>query len=170
MPRWLTLGAVSLTATLMGCVPLKSPLHTAPGICAVGTAWSTAYASAHLLGSLAPSHLRILAYRISVSPSTGKRCGSLILIKRLTLLRGTGDLHIVEVRDFYTHGQLVAEHRAFVGHELPDSGAYQARLTLPIPASAPFGHYRVVSLLYARWGQGPAQLIARTQTLFAITP
>ncbi len=176
MPRWRTLGAVSLTALLIGCVPLP-PRHVPQarpaartGRCALATSWSTPYASAHPLGALAPRELHVLAYRISVAPEVGRRCGQLLLTKRLTLLRGPGPLHIVEVRDFYRHGRLVAEHRGFVGRDIPASGAYRGQLTLPIPSSAPFGHYRIVSLLYARWAKGPPLLIARSQTRFAIAP
>lgn len=176
MPHWRTLGAVSLTALLISCVPLP-PRHVRPprptartGGCALATSWSTPYAAAHPLGTLAPGELRVLAYRISVTPEAGHRCGSLILTKHLTLLRGPGPLHIVEVRDFYRRGRLVAEHRGFVGRDIPASGVYRGQLTLPIPPSAPFGRYRVVSLLYARWAKGPPLLIARTQTRFAIAP
>ncbi len=176
MRRWRTLGAVSLTAILIACVPLPPRRVSVPrpsaqtGHCAVATSWSTPYASAHPLGALTAGALRVLAYQISVAPEVGQRCGSLILTKRLTLLRGPGPLHIVEVRDFYRHGRLVAEHRAFVGHDISRSGAYRGQLTLPIPPSAPFGHYRIVSLLYARWAKGPPLLIARSQTRFAIAP
>ncbi len=176
MPHWRTLGAVSLTTLLIGCVPLP-PRHVPPsrplartGRCALATSWSTPYASTHLLGTLAPGKLRVLAYRISVAPEAGHRCGSLILTKHLTLLRGPGPLHIVELRDFYKRDRLVAERRSFVGRDIPTSGVYRGQLTLPIPPSAPFGHYRVVSLLYARWAKGPPLLIARTQTRFAIVP
>ncbi|MHB8253511.1 MAG: hypothetical protein ACYDEV_07380 [Acidiferrobacter sp.] len=170
MPHWRTLGAASLAAALVGCVPLTPPRTPTTHGCAVGTAWSTAYAPTHLLGALHADQLHVLSYRMSVAPASGRRCGAFTLTKRLTLLRGAGPLHIVEIRDFYTHGRLVAEHRAFIGHMIPQSGAYKARLTLPIPASAPFGRYRVVSLLYARWGSGPALLVARTQTAFSIAP
>jgi len=170
MPRWRTLGAVSLAAVLIGCVPLPAPKHPRAGGCAVGVAWSTAYASAQPLRALPAGHIQVLRYQVSVAPTTGRRCSSLLLTKRLSLLRGTGPLHIVEIRDLYAHGRLIAERRALVGHEIPDSGTYEARLTLPIPASTPFGRYHVVSLLYARWGQGPSFLIARTQTIFSIRP
>lgn len=176
MQRWRTLGAVSLIAVLIGCVPLPPRRATRPapspraGHCALATSWSTPYASAHPLGALAPETLRILAYHVSVAPETGRRCGSLILTKRLTLLRGPGPLHMVEVRDFYMQGRLVAEHRGFVGRDIRRSGAYKGQVALPIPSSAPFGRYRIVSLLYARWAKGPAQLVARSQTRFAIAP
>lgn len=176
MPHWRTLGAVSLTAILIGCVPLPPRRVATPkpsakaGRCALATSWSTPYASAHPLGALAAGRLRVLAYRISVAPKVGQRCGSLILTKRLTLLRGPGPLHIVEVRDFYRGGRLVAEHRGFVGRDIRSSGAYRGQLTLPIPPSAPFGHYHIVSLLYARWAKGPPLLIARSETRFAIAP
>lgn len=175
MPRWHTLGAVSFAAILIGCVPLpprrvpQQPLAKT-GSCALATSWSTPYASTRPLGTLAPGTLRVLAYRISIAPAVGHRCGSLVLTKRLTLLRGPGPLHIVEVRDFYTRGRLVAEHRGFVGRDITASGAYRGQLTLPVPPSAPFGHYRIVSLLYARWAKGPPSLIARSETRFALAP
>lgn len=172
MPRWRTLGAVSLVTTLIGCVPLRP--HTRPPsprrACAVGTAWSTAYASSRLLGALPAGQVRVLQYRLTVRPDQGQPCGSLVLAKQLTILRGPGPLHLVEVRNFYTHGRLVANHRAFIGRQIPDSGAYQAQLTLPIPGSAPFGRYQVVSLLYARWGAGPSRLIAQSRTAFSVGP
>jgi hypothetical protein len=171
MPRWLTLGAVSLSTTLIGCVPLTShPGQASSHKCAVGTAWSTAYAATHPLGALAADQIRVLRYRVTVHPDHGTPCGSLVLAKHLTILRGPGPLRIVEVRNFYRRGHLVANHRAFISRQIPSSGTYTAQLTLPIPASAPFGHYHVVSLLYARWGAGSAHLIAKARTRFSVGP
>ncbi|WP_298134473.1 hypothetical protein [Acidiferrobacter sp.] len=136
----------------------------------MGTAWSTAYARTRILGQLAPGQLRVLHYHLSVHPGRGEPCGSLVLTKNLALQRGPGPLHIVEVRNFYTHGRLVADHRGFIGREITTSGIYQARVTLPIPQQAPPGRYDVVSLLYARWGHGSPALIARASTTFRIAP
>ena len=171
MPHWHTLGAVSLCLVAVGCVPLPRHSHPASAAgCRVGTAWSTAYARTRILGTLAPGKVRVLRYRLSVSPQRGLPCGSLVLSKELVLRRGAGPLHIVEIRDFYTHGRLVANHRAFIGHELTGSGVYEARVTLPIPSQAPPGRYEVVSLLYARWGKGSPILIARARTRFTVAP
>ncbi len=171
MPRWRTLGAVSLVLAAVGCVPLPAhPHRTSAAGCRVGTAWSTAYARTHILGMLAPGEIQVLHYRLLVRPRRGRPCGSLVLTKELALRRGTGPLHIVEIRDFYTHGRLVANHRAFIGHEITGSGVYEARVTLPIPRQAPPGRYEVVSLLYARWGQGSPTLIARARTRFTVAP
>lgn len=171
MLRWRTLGAVSLAATLIGCVPLPpNTQHPRARICTVGTAWSTAYASTRLLGALPTGQVRVLRYSATVHPDQGRRCGSLLLAKQLTILRGPGPLRLVEVRDFYIHGRLVAQHRAFISRQIPDSGAYKAQLTLPIPGSAPFGRYQVVSLLYARWGAGPSRLLAQARTAFSVGP
>ena len=171
MPHWRTLGVVSLILAAAGCVRLPPPPHPASAAgCQVGVAWSTAYARTRVLGALAPGRVRVLRYRLSVHPLRGRPCGSLVLTKTLALRRGAGTLHIVEIRDFYTHGRLVADHRAFIGHEIGTSGVYKARLTLPIPAQAPFGQYVVVSLLYAHWGEGPPMLIARTEARFLVGP
>ncbi len=171
MPRWRTLGAVSLVLAAVGCVPLPAhPHRTSTTGCRVGTAWSTAYARTHILGMLAPGEIQVLHYRLSVRPRRGRPCGSLVLTKELALRRGAGPLHIVEIRDFYTHGRLVANHRAFIGHEITGSGVYEARVTLPIPRQAPPGRYEVVSLLYARWGRGSPTLIARARTRFTVAP
>lgn len=169
MLRWRTLGAVSLALALAGCVRLPPPPnHPQNTACRVGTAWSTAYARVRRLGDLAPGKVQVLRYRVRAEPTLGRPCGSLTLDKELIMRRGVGPLRIAEIRDFYTHGRLVADHRAFIGHELAGSGVYKARVTLPIPAQAPPGRYEIVSLLYARWGQGAPSLIARTQTRFRV--
>ncbi len=166
-----TLGAVSFAWILAACVPLPPPPQARAAGCPEATAWSTAYARTRLLGGLGPGTVRVLRYQISVHPREAPPCSSLILTKTLALRRGPGPLQIVEIRSFYRHGRLVATHRARIGHELPDSGVYTARLTLPIPAQAPPGHYKMVSLLYARWGAGGSPtLIARTRTRFAVGP
>ncbi len=169
MPRWRTLGAVSLALALAGCVRLPPPSnHPQSAACRVGTAWSTAYARVRRLGGLAPGEVQVLRYQVRAEPALGRPCGSLTLEKKLILRRGPGPLRIVEIRDFYAHGRLVADHRAFIGHELTGSGVYKARVTLPIPAQAPLGRYEIVSLLYARWGKGAPTLIARAQTRFRV--
>ncbi|HUW97225.1 MAG TPA: hypothetical protein VMV40_00065 [Acidiferrobacter sp.] len=170
MPRWLTLGAISLAAVLAGCTPPPSAQRAVVGRCHAGAGWSMAYVSLSPLGALPARHVQALRYWITVTPTIGRRCGSFLLTKHLTLLRGPGSLHITEVRDFYAHGQLIAEHRASVGREIRHSGTYEGRLSLPIPMSTPFGRYRVVSLLYGRWGRRAPFLIARTQATFAIRP
>lgn len=166
MPRWLTLGVTSLALAAGGCVPPPAP----PVSCHIGTAWSTAYASSQTLATLAPHQVRVLTYRVTAHPATGRRCGTVTLVKTLTLLRGPGPLRIVELRNFYTRGHLVAVHRSMIGHELAISGRYRARVMLPVPASTPLGRYRVVSELYARWGQGMLHLIAHATTHFTINP
>jgi hypothetical protein len=169
MPRWRTLGAVSLALALAGCVRLPPPSKPAQtAACRVGTAWSTAYARVRRLGDLDAEHVRVLRYQVTAKPKRGRPCGSLTLDKTLIVRRGPGPLRIVEIRDFYAHGRLVADHRAFIGHELTASGVYKARVTLPIPAQTPPGRYQIVSLLYARWGQGAPLLIARAQTRFTV--
>jgi len=170
MRHSLTLGAVSLASALIGCVPLPQRGEHPAASCTVGTAWSTAYAASRPLESLAPGRVQVLRYRISVHPDRGVPCGQLLLIKHLTILRGDGPLHIAEVRNFYLHGRLVASHRALIGHVLTSSGNYKARLTLPIPGSAPYGRYRMVSLLYARWGTQASRLIAQARTGFMVGP
>ncbi|WP_297394381.1 hypothetical protein [Acidiferrobacter sp.] len=171
MPHWRTLGATSLVLAAIGCVPLPHHPHEASAAgCRVGTAWSTAYARLRILGTLAPGEIQVLRYQLSVRPRRGRPCGSLVLTKDLALQRGAGPLHIVEIRDFYTHGKLVANHRAFIGHEIATSGVYEARVTLPIPGPAPPGRYEVVSLLYARWGLGSPTLIARAKARFTVAP
>ncbi len=163
------LGVASL-AGLAGCAPLAPPRHAPPKtpVCRTATAWSTAYARERALGALPAGHVRVLSYRIGAHPAIGRPCGSLILTKHLTLLRGPGALQVVEVRDFYTHGHLVASHRSVLSHALRASGAYIGRLTLPIPGNAPAGRYEVVSRLYARWGLGPSLLIARASAHFSV--
>ena len=169
MPHSRTLGAASLALALAGCVRVPPPSsHPQSTACRVGTAWSTAYARVRRLGGLAPGQVRILRYRVTAEPALGRPCGSLTLNKKLILRRGKGPLRIVEIRDFYAQGRLVADHRAFIGHELTDSGVYKARVTLPIPAQAPAGRYEIVSLLYARWGHGAPTLIGRAQTRFTV--
>ncbi len=169
MPRWRTLGAVSLALALADCVRLPPPSNRPQSAaCRVGTAWSTAYARVRRLGGLDPGQVQVLRYQVTAEPKSGRPCGSLTLDKRLVLRRGPGPLRMVEIRDFYAHGRRVADHRAFIGHELTTSGVYTARVTLPIPAQAPPGRYEIVSLLYARWGQGAPLLVARTQTRFTV--
>lgn len=164
MPRWLTLGAISLIVAAGGCARLPAP----PLACRIGTTWSTTYASSQTLATLGPDQIRVLSYHVVARPSTGRRCGTVTLVKSLTVLRGPGALHIIELRHFYTRGRLVAVHRSRIGHELTLSGHYRARVTLPVPASAPLGSYRVVSDLYARWGTATPTLIAQTTTHFTI--
>ncbi|MDA8389871.1 MAG: hypothetical protein M0Z76_03915 [Gammaproteobacteria bacterium] len=164
MPHWRALGAVSL-GLLTGCVRLPPP----PGQCVVATAWSTAYARQHILATLAPGQIRVLHYTVIANPARGRPCGTITLHKQLAVMRGRGDLHIAEVRDFYHGHLLVAVHTAHIGARLSSSGRYTSDVTLPIPGNAPLGHYTVISLLYARWGDGPPILLARSRTHFLVT-
>ncbi|MDA8360867.1 MAG: hypothetical protein M0Z44_02545 [Gammaproteobacteria bacterium] len=163
MRHWRALGAISL-GLLSGCVRLPPP----PGQCTVATAWSTAYARQRILAPLAPQQIRIIHYSVFAHPARGPLCGTITLHKRLSVMRGPGDLHIAEVRDFYHGDVLVAVHTARIGAQVSGSGRYTADVTLPIPGNAPLGRYTVVSLLYARWGNGPPTRLASSRTHFQV--
>ncbi len=164
MPRWRMLGAASL-GLLTGCVRLPPPA----GQCHVATAWATAYARARVLAVLPPGQIRVIRYAVTAGPPVrGHLCGTITLHKGLTFLRGQGDLHVAEVRDFYRGARLVAVHTARIGAQLPISGRYTSTVTLPIPGNAPLGRYTVTSALYARWGHGAPLLLAQSKTHFVV--
>lgn len=89
-------------------------------------------------------------YRIHSDPAAAKPCGEVAIIKEVRLRRASNrPLQVRERRVFYaSDGTVVAQSEEDVGAYLPQSGNYRAVQVLPIPATTPAGHYRMVAELY----------------------
>lgn len=159
-----TLGAISLIVITVACAPLTATTCTTGDV-----STSTRYTRLSLLPALAHNTIHINTFRVSAAPLDGYRCGWIVLTKHLTLLRGSGPIQIIEIRNFYTHGRLVAVHKKIISNELPISGRYRARVRLPIPPQTPYGRYHIVSLLYVRLKPNTTPiLVARANTTFSV--
>lgn len=111
------------------------------------------------------------SYRLQVATPQIMPCNSLKLTKEVFLQRRP-DPSVVfkEVREFYAQdGTLIARHNEDVTRQLQQSGAYSASLSLPIPAAAPPGTYRIVSkLLVERPGESQPAVVGWTHARFRI--
>lgn len=112
------------------------------------------------------------AYRLEVATPQIMPCNSLKLRKEVFLQRRPDPgMVFTEVREFYAQdGTLIARHSEDVSRQLHASGAYSASLSLPIPAAAPPGTYRIVSkLLLGRPGETRPLVVGWTHARFRIT-
>lgn len=115
------------------------------------------------LGQL-PKGARVVVrdYRLSVERAAVVPCGQLRLRKEVALVRVPkhDNLVLKEVREFYAEdGTLIVRSVEDVSRQLSATGAYGGSLSLPIPAQAPAGNYRVVNKLLWEGGKGkPVQL------------
>lgn len=112
------------------------------------------------------------SYRLQVATPQIMPCTSLKLHKEIFLQRRPDPaLVLKEVREFYAQdGTLIARHSEDVSRQLQQSGAYSASVSLPIPAAAPSGTYRIVSkLLLQRPGENQPTVVGWTHARFRIT-
>lgn len=94
--------------------------------------------------------VRVQVYRMRANRYRTQACGNVALLYEVVLAR-QGAVVLREVREYYADdGTLIASKSEDVTDQLGASGRYTRATTLPIPAAAPVGRYRVVSKLLAK--------------------
>lgn len=147
-------------ATGSGCAG-QMPVHSA---------YSPAPAAARMDVNLSPARpVRVQVYRLHAKPYRTRACGSVALRYELVLAR-QGEMVLREVREYYADdGTLVANNSEDVSEQLPASGRYTRLATLPVPAAAPVGRYRVVTkLLVKKPGDSRFIQLGRATTRFHV--
>lgn len=123
------------------------------------------------LGQL-PKGARVVVrdYRLRLDRDTVVPCGQLHLRKEVALVRAPkGRLVLKEVREFYTEdGTLIVRAAEDVSGQLSATGAYGGSLSLPIPAKAPAGNYRIVNKLLWEGGKGKPVLLSKAAAKFRV--
>ena len=171
-------GAVSaamvllLSALLATCA---APADKAPTDCSAQRPTPTPYqrqATGFLrLGAL-PAGARVVVrdYRLRVDRESVVPCGHLQLRKEIALVRAPkGALVLKEVREFYAEdGTLIVRASEDVSEQLRATGAYGGGLSLPIPARAPAGNYRIVNKLLWEGGKGKPVLLSEAVATFRV--
>lgn len=146
----------SALLALAGCAHPPGAGEAATDDCQGRTSTRTPYAPAP--GHAAPIDVdlstarpaRVQVYRVRASQRRAQACGSVGLRHEVVLAR-RGTMVLREVREYYADdGTLIASNSEDVSEQLPASGRYTRSTTLPIPAAAPLGRYRVVSKLLVR--------------------
>ncbi len=96
----------------------------------------------------------VSSYRWTADSVQLTPCSLLGIKKELTLQREAKPQGVLkEVREFYAQdGTLIVRNSEDVTKQLTRSGQYAGRVTLPIPGTAPPGHYRIVSRLMLEHG------------------
>lgn len=109
-------------------------------------------------------------YRLRVDRDSVVPCGQLHLRKEIALVRAPrGALVLKEVREFYAEdGTLIVRASEDVSEQLPTTGAYGGGLSLPIPARAPAGNYRIVNKLLWEDGKGKPVLLSEAVVKFRV--
>lgn len=93
---------------------------------------------------------RVQVYRVRANRYRVQACGNVALVYEVVLAR-QGEVLLREVREYYADdGTLITSNSEDVSGQLRASGRYTRSTTLPIPAAAPVGRYRVVSKLLAK--------------------
>lgn len=167
-------GSVIAVAVLLlgGCtVPAKKTAAD----CSEQRATATPYARQAIgflrLGAL-PKGARIVVrdYRLRLDRETVGPCEQLNLRKEIALVRAAkGKLVLKEVREFYAEdGTLIVRASEDVSGQLNATGAYGGSLTLPIPARAPAGNYRIVNKLLWEGGKGKPVLLSEAVAEFRV--
>lgn len=111
----------------------------------------------------------VQSYRWTPQVTRIAPCSVLNIKKEIGLQRERGAQGLLtEVREFYAEdGTLIVRNSEDVTAQLARSGRYAGSVSLPIPASAPTGHYRIVSKLILERGKKP-QLLARAIVNFQV--
>lgn len=171
--------AATMRAALLPVASLltacAAPVEKAPPDCSAQRAVSTPYqrqATGFLrLGQL-PKGARVVVrdYRLSVDRNTVAPCGQLHLRKEVALVRAPKRaLVLKEVREFYAEdGTLIVRASEDVSAQLRATGAYGGALSLPIPARAPAGNYRIVNKLLWEGGKGKPVLLSEAVAQFRV--
>lgn len=113
--------------------------------------------------------VRVHTYRIIANRYRIRACGSVILRQDVVLAR-RGEMVLREVREYYADdGTLIANKSEDVSDQLHASGRYMRSTTLPVPATAPVGRYRVVTkLLVKKPGDSRFVQLGRAATSFYV--
>lgn len=144
-----------LAAGISGCAHDPGMGYGSATGCEGQTASRSPYAPARAINrvdtNLSPAHsVRVQVYRVYANRYRIRACGSLALRYEVVLAR-RGEMVLREVREYYAEdGTLIANNSEDVSRQLPVSGRYTRSATLPIPAAAPLGRYRVVSKLLVK--------------------
>lgn len=166
-------AALLSLATLM--VACSAPAEKTPTDCSAQRPVATPYARQATgflrLGQL-PKGASVVVrdYRLRVAREAVAPCGQLQLRKEVALVRAPkGALVLKEVREFYAEdGTLIVRAIEDVSAQLSDTGAYGGGLSLPIPARAPAGDYRIVNKLLWEGGKGKPVLLSEAVVKFRV--
>lgn len=111
----------------------------------------------------------VQTYRWTANAARIAPCSVLLVKKEIGLQRERGAQGVLkEVREFYAEdGTLIVRNTEDVTKQLARSGQYAGSVSLPIPASAPAGHYRIVSKLILEMGER-SKLLARAIVNFQV--
>lgn len=110
-------------------------------------------------------------YHVDAMHDSVNSCSALLVQKELKLaLPEVKKLRLVEINDYYTaKGKHIARFKQDISHQLTSSGYYLASDSLPVPADAAKGKYRIRSTLtLEKPGHKKAIRLARSQTYFSI--
>lgn len=166
-------GVIATLASLLAaCV---APAEKPAADCSAQRAMATPYARQATgflrLGQL-PAGARVVVrdYRLRLDRDTVVPCGQLHLRKEIALVRAAkGKLVLKEVREFYAEdGTLIVRAAEDVSGQLSATGAYGGSLSLPIPARAPAGNYRIVNKLLWEAGKGKPVLLSEAVANFSV--
>lgn len=160
--------ALALALALMGCA---STTQTSPA-CAAAKAKVVSYYTPVRRLPLAPTSTPglVRVYRSQATTTQVSRCANLLLSQEVVLeqVPDAGAL-LKEIREFYAgDGTLVARQRQDVTAQLQGPGTYRNAISVPIPADAPLGHYRIVSTLQLEPPRSSVVTLGKSEVRFEI--
>lgn len=168
-------GVIAMALLLPGLAACVAPAEKAPADCSAQRPLATPYARQATgflrLGQL-PKGARVVVrdYQLRLDRGTVVPCGELHLRKEVALLRAPRSaLVLKEVREFYAEdGTLIVRASEDVSAQLRATGAYGGGLSLPIPARAPAGNYRIVNKLFWEGAKGKPVLLSEAVAKFRV--